>query len=99
MNFSMDEQSIPMLKILVNSGNCDTAKPLIKTLANEAKQYLDFFEPMSVDEMRVNGWIEKYAYMIQRTKDELTRLAANCKDEAFTTEITDMLKQYTPKAN
>ena len=99
MNFAMDEQSIPMIRVLVNSGNCDTAKPLIKTLANEAKQYLDFFEPMTVSEMRQNGWIEKYAYMIQRTKDEVTRISANCNDQAFTTEITDMLKQYTPKSN
>ncbi len=98
MNFSLDEQSIPMIRVLVNSGNCDAAKPLIRTLANEARQYLEFFEPMSVAEMTDNGWIEKYAYMIQRTKDEVVRIAGNCKDEAFTAEITDMLKKFSPKS-
>jgi len=97
-NFSLDEQSIPMLRVLVNSGNCDTAKPLVRTLANEAKQYLDFFEPMTVAEMTDNGWIEKYAYMIQRTKDAVVSIAGNCKDDAFTAEITDMLSKYKPKS-
>ena len=86
-----------MINVLVSTGNADTAKPLIKTLANEAKQYLDFFEPMTVTEMRENGWIDKYAYMIGRTKDEVIRIAKNVNDEAFATEIANMLQSYEAK--
>jgi len=96
-NFPLDEQSIPLIRVLIGSGNCDTAKPLMRTLANEAKQYLDFFEPMTVTEMRENGWIEKYAYMIGRTKDEVMRISGQCSDPAFQTEITDMLSKYKAK--
>jgi len=97
MNFPLDEQSIPLLRVLISAGKFDTAKPLIRTLANEAKQYLDFFEPMTVAEMRENGWIEKYAYMIGRTKDEVIRIAGQCNDPAFQKEMTDMLSPYTAK--
>ena len=97
MNFTLDAQSLPMIDILVKTGRLEKAKSLIKNLAEEAEQYLGFFEPMSVDEMRQNGWIQKYAYMIQRTKIELIRLSNECQDSAFSEQITNMLKHFKPK--
>jgi len=97
MNFQLDEQSIPMMKVLVNSGRYDVAKPLLRILANETKQYLDFFEPMTVDEMRENGWIDKYAYFISRVKDDVIRMASSVEDEALGQEVSGMLQSYEAK--
>ena len=97
MNFDLDAQSLPMINILVKTGRLDKAKSLINNLAHNAEQYLDFFEPMSVKEMQQNGWIQKYAYMIQRTKGELIRMSKECGDEQFSKQITSMLNRFKPK--
>ncbi len=97
MNFPLDEQSIPMMKILINAGQYEVAKPLIRNLADQALQYLEFFEPMSVTEMRENGWIDKYAYTISRTKDEVIRMAGSVQDDALKAEVTEMVGKYEAK--
>jgi len=97
MNFPLDEQSIPMLKILINGGQTEVAKPLIMNLATETKQYLDFMDPMTVSEMRDNGWLDKYAYLISRTKDETIRMAGGVGDDALKQEVSDMLSGYEAK--
>jgi len=97
MNFPLDEQAIPMMKILINAGEYEVAKPLIRNLADQARQYLEFFEPMSVSEMRENGWIDKYAYTISRTKDEAIRMAGSVQDDALKSEVTQMIGKYEAK--
>jgi len=97
MNFPLDEQSIPMLKILISAGQNEVAKPLIMNLATETKQYLDFMAPMTVSEMRENGWLDKYAYLISRTKDETIRMAGGVGDDGLKQTVSDMLAGYEAK--
>jgi hypothetical protein len=52
---------------------------------------------MTVSEMRDNGWLDKYAYLISRTKDETIRMAAQVGDDALKQKVSDMLSGYEAK--
>jgi len=96
MNFPFDEQVVPLMTILVNAGLKDEAKTHLKTLANSVDQYLNFFQPFSVERMQDMGYIEKYAYSL-RAKDQILQLADKIGDEAFSKEVKDLLGKYKRK--
>ncbi len=96
MNFPFDEQLVPLMTVLVNTGEKEEAKIHLRTLATQVDQFLNYFQPFSVERLQDIGWIEKYAYSL-RSKDQIFQLADKIGDEAFTKEVKDLLGKYKRK--
>ena len=96
MNFPYDEQVLNLMNVLANAGEIDEAKKHMRLLANEVDQYLNYFEPFSVEKLQDIGFIEKYAYML-RGKEQLIQMSSKFNDDAFAKEIQDMVGKYKRK--
>ena len=96
MNFPYDEQVLNLMNVLANAGEIDEAKKHMRILAKEVDQYLNYFEPFSVEKLQDIGFIEKYAYML-RGKEQLIQMSGKFNDDAFAKEINDMVGKYKRK--
>ncbi len=96
MNFPYDEQVINLMNVLANSGDIENAKKHMRILTKEVDQYLNYFEPYSVDTLNEIGFVEKYAYML-RAKEQLLQMSSKFNDDAFAKEIKDAIGKYKRK--
>ncbi|MBT8219791.1 MAG: DUF2723 domain-containing protein, partial [Bacteroidia bacterium] len=92
-NFSYDAQIVPFLSLLVQVGRYDLAKPHMEILAEETRQYLNFFYSIDQDDLKA-GFLQEFGGF-NRAKDDLINMAKAAKDDEFTVELQAMFQEYT----
>lgn len=91
MNFAYDAQSMPMINVLMSTKNYTEAKKHIRILANEAKQYMEFFETLDDDDL---SSFRQQMRMMTRVADDVLQVSKSVDDPAFNAEIEEMVGQY-----
>lgn len=96
MNFPYDYSMMPMIMAYVQAGAYEKAKPHLQILAEETRDWLNFYYSLSVSEIEA-GFSQDFA-MTDRTKDDLIGIAKENQDEAFAAELTAMFAPYQKAA-
>jgi hypothetical protein len=92
MNFPYDSGIMPFINVLVNSKDFDSAKKHIKILAQETKQYLEFYESQT-DKKVFDSFSQDYQYRMSAAQDVI-ETAKKVEDPAFEKEMSDMLGAF-----
>jgi hypothetical protein len=91
-NFPYDASVIPFINVMVEAKDFDSAKKEMKVLANETKQYLDFY--LSLDNEDYQNFEDDIRYSYKSMSD-LRGLSKKVEDPAFEKEINEMFEEYT----
>ena len=94
MNFTYDPSMVLFLDILVQAGDLEAAKKELRTLANVTKEYLDFFNTLTQEEIR--GGFEGDMNSYSQVRGDILRLAAEVKDPTYESEIKALLGEGEP---
>jgi hypothetical protein len=94
MNFTYDPSMVLFLDILVQAGDLEAAKKELRTLANVTKEYLDFFNTLTQEEIR--GGFEGDMNSYSQVRGDILRLAAEVKDPTYESEIKALLGESEP---
>jgi hypothetical protein len=92
MNFAYDSGIMPFINVLVNSKDFESAKKHLRILANETKQYIEFYESQTSDEV-FNSFKQDYQYRLSSVEDVL-ETAKKMEDPGFEKEMNDLLGGY-----
>ena len=93
MNFAFDASTTPFVNLYVRAGAVEKAKSIMRVLANETAEYLNFYNSIDPDILQ-SSFSQDMAYR-QRTVSSLNSLAGALNDPAFKKEIDDLLAQFT----
>lgn len=104
MNFKYEFQSLQMLDIYVKGGAYENAKPQIELMANEAEEYLNFFQTIDNETRtsrygfgRENQFYNGYRQgnrISPGAKDELIRLVQEGGDAELLKQLKERFKPY-----
>ncbi len=88
MNFPYDAGVMPFINVLVQAKDFESAKKNMKIMAGEAKEYAQFYQSLSKDEMSsfaqdIQGWVQ--------IGGDLKQTAAKVEDAAFENEIKTII--------
>ncbi len=99
MNFSYDMTVVPFLQILVN-GKAESAKTHMKILAEEGKQYMEFFQSLDPDDLAPGTGFGAERNQWNQTIQQVMFMT-NSMDDEFKAEIQAILGPYvqTPTRN
>lgn len=92
MNFSYDSGIMPFINVLVNSKDFDSAKKHLSILAEETKQYLEFYESQT-DKNVFDSFQQDYQYRLSAVQDVIDT-AKKVEDPAFEKQMSDKLSSY-----
>lgn len=93
MNFPYDASITPFINIYLRSQEYDKAKEHLRILANETKQYLDFYD--SIDpEIVQSSFRTDYSYR-NRAAQSIMSYINVIPDDQFKQEMTGLLSKYT----
>lgn len=95
MNFPFDYRTMRVFELMIEAGGYDKAKPHMKVLANETKQYLDFF--MSISDRALENGFQQDLQLAIRAKDDLLRAVKRVEDAEFEAELTSMFEAFQPR--
>jgi len=96
MNFAYDFHTWQMLRIMVDAGGYETAKPEMKVLATEIADFLNFYfslDPKHLDPDTGSFGQDFQLYMA--TKEQLLRAVKAQGDAEFEAELQEMFKDYS----
>jgi hypothetical protein len=92
INFPYDYGIMPFIQLLISGKDFESAKKHMRILANETKQYIEFYESQT-DKKVLDSFGQDYQTRMVAAQD----LIANSKkveDPAFEKEMSNMLSQY-----
>lgn len=89
MNFAYDSGIMPFINILVKSKDFDSVKKNLKILAEETKQYVEFYESQT-DRNVFDNFRQDYEYRLGSIQDIL-ETSKKVEDPAFEQEMSDLL--------
>ncbi|MEM9548342.1 MAG: DUF2723 domain-containing protein [Bacteroidota bacterium] len=92
MNFAYDAGVVPFLNVLVRAKAFDDAKKHIRILAEESRQYMNFFESLDTDDME--SFQQDMGFYSRGIEDVLS-LSKEVQDPAFAKEMEDLVGQYS----
>lgn len=92
MNFRFDYSVVPMIMVYVQADAYDKAKPHLAVLAEETRDWLEFYYSLSVKELE-SGFEQDFA-LTDRTKDDLIKVARDAGDEEFAAQLEKMFAPY-----
>jgi len=92
MNFPYDATIIPFINILIETKDYDSAKKHMLILADETKQYMDFYQSLEDDEFTNFEDDLRYTY---RCVTDLLSMSTKVEDPEFEKKIKDMMGSYT----
>ena len=95
MNFPYDFGIVPFINVLVQAEAWDDVKKHTTILANETKQYLDFYESQT-DLDVVDNFKQDYQSRLN-TVDDIMDITKKVGDPAFSKEMEDLLGSYYQK--
>jgi hypothetical protein len=93
MNFPYEPNIMPVISVLLNSGKKDEAKKHIKTLADEAADYMEFYD--SLDEEVLKSSFDQDLRMWFSSIGQIIRAARDTGDAAFEQEIKSLIEPYS----
>ncbi len=91
-NFPYDATVVPFINIYVRTGQFDKAKPHMRILAQETREFLEFYESIDPDIVQ-----SSFAYDISKRQNALTNLfslANSIGDQAFIEELNNLLGRF-----
>jgi hypothetical protein len=92
MNFPFTARTLVYLNFYVQAGAPDKAKPHLRTLANEFVDFMEFYD--SLDQQELQIFSNDYNATVQGVQ-ELLRIAQRLNDDAFASEMQEILSNYT----
>lgn len=92
MNFPYEASITPFLNIYLRTQQYDKAKFHLRILANETKDYLEFYESIDPETVQ-SSFRTDYAYRMRAVQSVMS-YANIIPDEDFKKEMTDLLSQY-----
>lgn len=95
MNFAYDAGVVPFLNVLVRGREFEEAKKHIRILAEESRQYMNFFA--SLDEEELESFRQDMGFYSRGIEDVLN-LSKEVEDPAFAKEISDLVGIYSVSA-
>ena len=95
MNFAYDAGVVPFINVLVRGNEFEEAKKHLRILAEESRQYMNFFE--SLDPGDQDGFKQDIGYYSRGIEDALS-LSKEVQDPAFAKEISDLIGSYSVTA-
>lgn len=93
MNFPYDAGVMPFINVLVNSKDFESAKKNLRILANETKQFIEFYESQT-DKDVFESFQQDYQYRLSAAQDVI-ETAKKVEDPAFEKEMETLLSGYT----
>jgi len=94
MNFPYDYNTMFLIREYYRGNMAEKAKPHVKILANEIKQYMEFYGSISAKDLESFGF--DYQQTQKAAADINSLIEAN--DEAFKNEIRALIGAYAPQA-
>ncbi|MBK8818943.1 MAG: hypothetical protein IPN49_07560 [Saprospiraceae bacterium] len=95
MNFPYDYGIVPFINVLVQAEAWEDVKKHVGILAKETKQYLDFYESQTDDDV-LNNFKQDYQARLSTVQDVL-EIAQKTGDPTFKKEMEDLLSAYVQK--
>lgn len=95
MNFAYDAAIMPFINVYLSTKQYDKAKQHLRILANETKQYLDFYQ--SIDRNTLQSSFQRDNQMRNQALQSILRGMQSIPDEEFKKEMNDMLGGYTTR--
>ena len=92
MNFAYDASITPFINVLINSSEYDEAKKHIRILAEESRQYMEFYK--SLDPIDLDSFEQDMGYYL-RGIDDLLRLSQEINDPDFLNEMKGLVGEYS----
>lgn len=89
MNFPYDATIMPFINILVNNKAFEEVKKHTRILAEETRQYLEFYDSQTKPEI-MDNFRSDYDYRLSAARDVID-VAKKTEDEAFVKEMEDLL--------
>jgi hypothetical protein len=89
MNFPYDAGIMPFINVLISTKKYDDAIKHLRILAQESKQYIDFYESQSSPDV-FQSFRQDYEYRMSAANDVL-QAAGDVENEAFKKEMEDLL--------
>ncbi|RMG77086.1 MAG: DUF2723 domain-containing protein [Bacteroidetes bacterium] len=94
-NFPYDYNTWQMLKIMIDAGGYEQAKPHIEILAKETRDWLEFYVSLPPKELdRETGSFGQDFELAMGTQFAIKREVEKAKDEAFLKEIEEMFAEF-----
>lgn len=90
MNFPYDAGIIPFIQVLIQAKDFESAKKQIKILADQTKQYIDFYDSQTSQRV-FDSFKNDYEYRLSAAQNIL-EMVKTINDEAFTKEINDQIQ-------
>lgn len=96
MNFPYDAGIVTFIGILVQTEDYEDAKKHIRILAEESKQYMEFYESLDNDDFK--AFADDMEYRLSGLREAMM-LSKQVKDPEFEQEIEGMIGQYAKQQN
>ncbi|MBK8698833.1 MAG: DUF2723 domain-containing protein [Saprospiraceae bacterium] len=96
MNFPYDAGIVPFLNVLINAGDFESAKKHIAILAEETKQFGDFYQTLDADD--IMSFSQDIDLSAQAAGD-VKELSTKVQDPAFEKEMRDKIGDLDTKLN
>lgn len=93
-NFAYDWNTMQMLNTMIQAGGYQSAKPHLEILAEETRQYLEFFNSIESKFTDQNGDFEQDYALAINAKEAMLRAVRIEKDTDYLKELEEMFKPY-----
>lgn len=94
-NFTYDYNTWQMLKVMIDAGGYEQAKPHIQTLANETLDHLEFYQSLDPKHLeRETGSFGQDFELAMGTQFAIKREVEKAKDEEFLKQLEDMFAEF-----
>ena len=91
MNFPYDSGIMPFINVLISAKDFESAKKHIRILAEETRQYIEFYESQT-DKSVFDSFGQDYQYRMSAAQDVI-ETAKKVEDPAFEKEMSDKLSK------
>ncbi|MFZ1256391.1 MAG: DUF2723 domain-containing protein [Saprospiraceae bacterium] len=92
MNFQYDVRIMPFIQILIESGDLESAKKQLRTLATETVDMLQFFDSLTLEDLN-KGFAQDKSLSMSAVREIIDR-SKLINDPAFLKEMETLLNKY-----
>ncbi|MBK9255906.1 MAG: DUF2723 domain-containing protein [Saprospiraceae bacterium] len=89
MNFPYDSGIMPFINVLVNTNDYDEVKKQLRILAEETRQYINFYDSQTNNDIVLN-FRQDYDYRLTAARD-IIEVAGKVEDPAFLKEMEEIV--------
>jgi hypothetical protein len=96
MNFPYDASIMPFISVMIRCGAYDEAKKHLRILANEDKQFIEFFKSQTSSKA-ISSFRQDYEQRLMSIEEILSR-SQEINDPAFTKEMEALIGKFNDKS-